>query len=198
MNDLQKLHAAIGSLEEQASQVHEFNGVLRAVSDARAEIEASNVALSSLSIEQKQLVKDNYNKFDVIEKRLSDLEMKLSDLAKGQDRVQRTINELKILSPDQFEHGRDKVLLKLAELNFLTPVQYQDGLRSTKESLNFLVAGLRATKESLKLSVTEINQKIEQSNQANQASLSALRTVTVLGMLTLACGIAYLAYSLLQ
>ena len=182
VNDLKKLHAAIDSLEDQACQVRQFNGVLRAVSDARVEIEASNIALSSLSKEQKQLVKDNYNKFDVLEKRLSDLEMKLTELAQGQDRVQRTISELKILPPDQFEHGRDKILLKLAELNFLTPAQYQEGLRSTQESLI--------------LSVTEITQKIEQSNQTHQASLSTLRTVTVLGMLTLAGGIAYLVYSL--
>lgn len=184
VNDLQKLHAAIGSLEEQASQVQEFNGVLRAVRDARAEIEASNVALSSLSLEQRQLVKDNYSKFDEFEKRLSNLEINLAELEKGQERVLQRISELKTLPPDQFEHGRDKILLKLAELNFLTPTQYQEGLRSTKESL--------------KLLFSELTQKIEQTNQAHLVSLSSLRTVTVLGILTLAGGIACLAYSLLQ
>lgn len=184
VNDLQKLHAAIGSLEEQASQVHEFNGVLRAISDARAEIKASNVALSSLSIEQKQLVEDNYSKFDNLEKRLSDLEIKLTELANGQDRVQRTISEMKTLAPEQFEHGRDKILLKLSELNFLTPAQYQEGLRSTKECLSSLGA--------------DLTKKIEQTNDSQQASLSTLRTLTVLGMLSLAGGVAYLAYLLLK
>ena len=183
VNDLQKLHKVIGSLEEQATQVGAFTGVLRAVNDARVEIEASNATLSSLSREQKQLVKDSYGKFDDLEKRLSDLEKNLADLANGQDRVQRTISELKILTPDQFEHGRDKILLKLTELNFLTPAQYQEGRRATNESLNLLV--------------TELTQKIEQTNQAHQASLSTLRAVTVLGMLALAGGITYLAYALL-
>ena len=224
MNDLQKLREVIGSLEEQASQVQEFNGVLRAVNDARVEIEANKSILSSLSEEQKQLFKDSYGMFDDLEKRLSylnkklaDLEegqvkvqrtiselkiltpdqfehglekrlsylnKKLADLEEGQVKVQRTISELKILTPDQFEHGRDKILLKLTELNFLTPAQYEEGRRATNETLNLLVA--------------ELTKKIEQTNQAHQASLSTLKTVTVLGMLALAGGIAYLVFALLK
>ena len=74
VNDLQKLNKVIGSLEEQASQVTEFNGILRAINDARSEINASNGALASLSNEQKQLIKDCYGKFDDFDKRFSDLE----------------------------------------------------------------------------------------------------------------------------
>ncbi len=182
MNDIQKLHKIIGSLEEQASQVREFTGVLRAVSDVHSVIEASNATLSSLSSEQKQLIKDSYSKFDGLEKRLSDLEKQQVDLVKGQDSVRRAISELKFLSPAQFEHGRDKILLKLTELNFLTPTQYQDGSR--------------AINVTLKILVSELTQKIEQTNQAHQSSLRTLRAVTVWGMLALAGGIAYLAYVL--
>ena len=184
MNDLQKLREVIGSLEEQASQVQEFNGVLRAVNDARVEIEANKSILSSLSGEQKQLFKDSYGLFDELEKRLSYLNKKLADLEEGQIKVQRTISELKILTPDQFEHGRDKILLKLTELNFLTPAQYEEGRRATNETLNLLVA--------------ELTKKIEQTNQAHQASLSTLKMVTVLGMLALAGGIAYIVFALLK
>ncbi|WP_225776389.1 hypothetical protein [Pseudomonas sp. Marseille-Q5115] len=184
MNDLQMLHKAIGSLEEQASQISEFNGVLRAVNDARTEIEASKAYLSSLSTEHKQLVKDSYGKFEDVEKRLSDFEKKLVDLAKGQDRVQRTINELKILTPDQFEHGRDKILLKLTELNFLTPAQFEDGRR--------------ATNETLKHAISELAQNFEEANRTQQASLKSLKLMTVLGLLALTGVTTYLVFALLH
>lgn len=181
VNDIQKLQKVIDSLEEEASQVREFTGILRAVSEAHAKIEVSNATLSSLSSELKQLIKDSYSKFDGLEKRLSDLEKQQVDLVRGQDSVRCAISELKFVSPAQFEHGRDKVLLKLTELNFLTPAQYQDGSRATNETLKLLVADLA--------------QKIEQTNQAHQASLRTLRAVTMWGMLTLAGGIAYLRYA---
>jgi len=184
VNDLQKLHKVIGSLEEQASQIREFNGVLLAVNDARTEIEASKASLSSLSAEHKQLIKDSYGKFDDLEKRLSDLEKKLVDLAKGQDRVQRNISELKILTPDQFEHGRDKILLKLTELNFLTPAQYEEGRRATNEALNH--------------AVSELAQNFEQANRTHQASLKSLKAMTALSLLALAGFITYLAFVLLH
>lgn len=184
VNDLQKLNKVIGSLEEQASQVTEFNGILRAISGARSEIDASNGVLTSLASEQKQLIKDSYGKFDGFDKRLSDLEKKLSHLEMGQDRVLRTIGELRFLSPEQFEHGRDKVLLKLTGFNFLTPVQYEEGRRATNESLNH--------------SVSELAQKIEQANRAHQASLKSLKAMTILGMLVLAGGITGLGYALLH
>ena len=184
VNDLQKLNKAIGSLEEQASKVSEFNGILRVINDARSEIAASNGALASLSNEQKQLIKDSYGKFDDFDKRFSDLEKKLTHLEKGQDRVLRIIDELKILSPDQFEHGRDKILLELTELNFLTPVQYEEGRQAANEALNY--------------TISEMAQKIEQANRAHQASLKSLKAMTVLGMLALAGGITCLAYVLLH
>lgn len=184
MNDLQKLNKVIGSLEEQASQVTEFNGVLRAINNARSEINVSNGVLASLSNEQKQLIKDSYGKFEDFAKRFSDLELKLIHLEKIQDRTLRTISELKFLSPDQFEHGRDKILLKLTELNFVTPIHYDEGLR--------------VTNEVLERTAIELAQKIEQSNRAHQASLTSLKTITALGMLALAAGIACLAYALLH
>jgi len=183
VNDIQKLSKVINSLEEQTSQVMEFNGVLRAVKDARAEIDASNAALASLSNEQKKLIKESYCKLDNFGQRISELENKIIDLEKGQYRVLRTIGDLKILSPDQFEHGREKIQFKLTELNFLTPDQYKDGSRATNEALTILAH--------------ELTHKIDQANQAHQASLNSLKAVTALGMLILAGGIAFLAYPLL-
>ena len=49
MNDIQKLHRVIDSLEEQSTQVAEFNGLLSAVNDGRTEIEAAKSTLASLA-----------------------------------------------------------------------------------------------------------------------------------------------------
>lgn len=177
MNDLEKLNRVIGSLEEQATQISEFNGILQAVNDARSDIDSSNAVLTSLSSEHKQLIKDRYSKFDDFDKSLCDLE-------KNQGRVLRTIAELKILSPDQFEHGRDKILLRLSELNFLTSAQYEEGRRVSNEALNN--------------AISELTLKIQEANHAHLASLKSLKIITVLGMLALAGGIAFLANVLLR
>ncbi len=179
VNDLQKLNMAIGSLEEQASQIKEFNGVLRAVNDARTEIEASKASLSSLSTEHRQLINDSYSKFDDLDKRLSVLEKKLVDLTKGQERVQHAISDLVILSPDQFELGRDEILLKITQLNFLTPAQYEVGRRTTIETLN--------------RTLSELAESFEKANTANQKTLKSLKVMIVLGVLALAGLITYLA-----
>ncbi len=183
MNDLQKLNKIINSLEEQAFEVAGFNGILRAINDARSEINVSNGALASLSNEHKQLIKDSYVKFDDFDKRFSDLENKIAQLDEAQNRVQRIISELKILAPDQFEHGRDQILLKLTDLNFLTPIQYEAGRRAVSDALNH--------------TINKLTHKIENANRAHQVSLTSLKTITVLGMFALAAGIASLAYVLL-
>lgn len=184
MNDLQKLKRIIGSLEEQASQVTEFNGILQAINDSRSEIDASKVALSSLSNEQKKLINESYTRFDDFEKRFSDLEKKLNHLESGLETVLRTIGDQKTLSPDQFEHGRDKILLKLTELTFLTPSQYEAGRRASNEALNH--------------TTNELAQSIEKASRAHQASLKSLKVMSAWGMITLAGGIIYLTYVLLH
>lgn len=184
VNELQKLHKIISSFEEQASEISEFNGVLRAVNEARTEIVASKATLSSLAIKHEQLIEESYDKFDNLEKRLSELEKKLADLAKGQDRLQSAISELKILSPDQFERGQDKILLKLTDFNFLTPAQYEEGQRATIEALS--------------QAVNELTRNFEQSSLTHQASLKSLKAMTFLGLIGLAGVITYLGFSLLH
>ena len=56
MNDIQKLQWVIDSLEEQSTQVAEFNGLLSAVNDARTEIEVAKSTLANLAYEQAELV----------------------------------------------------------------------------------------------------------------------------------------------
>lgn len=59
MNDIQKLHRVIDSLEEQSAQVAEFNGLLSAVNDARTKIEAAKSTLANLVTKQDELVTKN-------------------------------------------------------------------------------------------------------------------------------------------
>lgn len=84
VNDLEKLNKVIGSLEEQASRVSQFNGILHSVNEARSEIESSKVALTSLVNAQSQIITETYSKFDEIDKRLPDL---LNSLVNAQRQI---------------------------------------------------------------------------------------------------------------
>ena len=106
VNDIEKLNKVIGSLEEQATRVTEFNGILASVNDARSEIESSKRILENTSAEHQQLIADNHSKFDELLKRLVSIEQKLANLEQGQDKCLHKISELKFLTPEKFEEGR--------------------------------------------------------------------------------------------
>ena len=159
VNDIEKLNKVIGSLEEQATRVTEFNGILAAVNEARSEIESSKKILESTSAEHQQLIADNHSKFDELLKRLVSIEQKLANLEQGQDKCLQKISELKFLTPEKFEEGRN--------------------------------ASDAATNESMR----DLAQKIDDANQVHQSSLKTLKFITVFGILVLAIGIAFLAWS---
>ena len=109
MNDIEKLNKVIGSLEEQATRVTEFNGILASVNHARSEIESSKRLLKNTSAEHQQLIADNHSKFDELLKRLVSIEQKLANLEQGQDKCLHKISELKFLTPEKFEEGRKAI-----------------------------------------------------------------------------------------
>ena len=78
VNDIEKLNKVIGSLEEQATRVTEFNGILASVNEARSEIESSKKILKNASAEHQQLIADSHSKFDELLKRLVSIEQKLA------------------------------------------------------------------------------------------------------------------------
>ena len=80
VNDIEKLNKVIGSLEEQATRVTEFNGILASVNEARSEIESSKKILKNASAEHQQLIADSHSKFDELLKRLVSIEQKLDNL----------------------------------------------------------------------------------------------------------------------
>jgi chromosome segregation ATPase len=106
VNDIERLNKVIGSLEEQATRVTEFNGILASVNEARSEIESSKKILKNTSAEHQQLIADSHSKFDELLKRLVSIEQKLVNLEQGQDKCLQKISELKFLTPEKFEEGR--------------------------------------------------------------------------------------------
>ena len=106
MNEIEKLNKVIGSLEEQATRVTEFNGILAAVNEARSEIESSKTILINSYAEHQQLTADSHSKFDELLKRLVSIEQKLANLEQGQDKSRQKISELNFLTPEKFEESR--------------------------------------------------------------------------------------------
>ena len=167
MSDIQKLHKVIESLEEQSSRVGEFNGVLSAVNSAKAEISGAKEAFAALGDEQHKLVSESYTKFDEFGTKLAALEKRLTAL------------ESKIVSAEQFESGRDKILLRMSELRFVTPEQFEKDIEASEKNTAFRLA--------------ENNINTQQLLEAQMSSLKSLKTLTVIGILALAGGIAFLA-----
>ncbi|HEH9419986.1 hypothetical protein ACSZMW_21575 [Aeromonas allosaccharophila] len=140
MNDIQKLHRVIDSLEEQSAQVAEFNGLLSAVNDARTEIEAAKSTLANLATEQGEWVTKNSNKFEDFEGRLTSLNDLLGQIKDEQFKLRRDVAALTFVTPDQFEQGRaaiDSCIAKqFGELN--------SKLEAVAESQKRSISGLRA------------------------------------------------------
>ena len=139
MNDIQKLHRVIDSLEEQSAQVAEFNGLLSAVNDARTEIEAAKSTLANLVTEQGELVTKNSKKFEEFDGCLTSLNNLLGQIKDDQLKLSRDVAALKFVTPDQFEQGRaaiDSCIAKqFAELN--------NKLEAEAESQKRSISGLR-------------------------------------------------------
>ena len=79
------------------------------------------------------------------------------------------------------EQGQDKCLQKISELKLLTPEKFEEGRKASDAETNE--------------SVQDLAQKIDDANQAHQSSLKTLKSITVFGILALAIGIAFLAWS---
>ena len=140
MNDIQKLHRVIDSLEEQSAQVAEFNGLLSAVNDAKAEIEEAKSTLASLVTEQGELVTKNSKKFEEFDGCLTSLNNLLGQIKDDQLKLSRDVAALKFVTPDQFEQGRAAIdsciAQQFGELN--------SKLEAVAESQKRSISGLRA------------------------------------------------------
>ena len=146
MNDIQKLHRVIDSLEEQSTQVAEFNGLLSAVNDARTEIEAAKSTLANLAYEQAELVTKNSNKFEEFDGRLTSLNDLLGQIKDEQLKLRREVAALKFVTPDQFEQGciaiDSSIAKQLAELKSKLEAAAESQQRSISGLQTIVVLGI--------------------------------------------------------
>ncbi len=139
MNDIQKLHRVIDSLEEQSAQVAEFNGLLSAVNDARTEIEAAKSTLANLVTEQGELVTKNSKKFEEFDGCLTSLNDLLGQIKDEQLKLRREVAALKFVTPDQFEQGCTAIDSRIAK----QLAEMKSKLEAAAESQQRSISGLR-------------------------------------------------------
>ncbi len=139
MNDIQKLHRVIDSLEEQSTQVAEFNGLLSAVNDARTEIEAAKSTLANLVTEQGELVTKNSKKFEEFDGCLTSLNDLLGQIKDDQLQLRREVAALKFLTPEQFEQGCSAIDSRIAK----QLAEMKSKLEAAAESQQRSISGLR-------------------------------------------------------
>tara|TARA_R110002167_G_C12707254_1_gene655180 strand:- start:484 stop:966 length:483 start_codon:yes stop_codon:yes gene_type:complete len=106
VNDIEKLSQVISSLEDQSTQVSEFNGVVTSINETRLEIETSRAILKKVSDDHQQFSANINNKYDGFLKNLGVIEQRLVDLEAKQDECLQKISDLNILTPEKFEKGR--------------------------------------------------------------------------------------------
>jgi septal ring factor EnvC (AmiA/AmiB activator) len=139
VNDIQKLHRVIDSLEEQSAQVAEFNGLLSAVNDARTEIEAVKSTLANLVTEQGELVTKNSKKFEEFDGCLTSLNDLLGQIKDEQLKLRREVAALKFVTPDQFEQGCTAIDSRIAK----QLAEMKSKLEAAAESQQRSISGLR-------------------------------------------------------
>ncbi len=180
MNDLEKLNKVIESLEEQAREVEEFKGVLRAVNDARSEIDESKAVLTSLAGDHRLLIQNQSRQLDDFLKRFAKFEKNLADVQKTQGELVSAINQLNVVSCDQFQQGQDKLMGTLALLDRTVHALHEEAKRAGQDALN--------------ASVEDQTQQLMKALEAQRASLRILSVITMVVLLVLATGVAFMAY----
>lgn len=103
VSDIRQLQKVIHSLEEEASKVSQFNGVLDRIDEAKSEVLSAKAALVVLSQKQEGFASQITSSFEVNSERLGELEKKLVSLERNQKRAIVALSELDVLTPKQFE-----------------------------------------------------------------------------------------------
>lgn len=140
MSDIQKLREVIGTLEEQSASVEQFNGLLKEVGAAKAEIVSSKEILKNLGKEQNELVSESRLQFSEYGEKLKSLERSVEAIDSKQKDTLIAIQKLSFLTPEQFNEGLDKILLRVSELKILSPNDYKEGRQATEANLRRLIS----------------------------------------------------------
>jgi hypothetical protein len=105
VNDVEKLNQVIGSLEENAERVSEFNGVVASVNEARIEIEASKEILKHSSAEHQNISANTDLKFDELLKKMENINQKMIMMEKKQDKFIQNMSDGDILTLERYKEG---------------------------------------------------------------------------------------------
>lgn len=167
MSEIQKLNKIIASLEEQSSKVTEFSGVLSAVNASKTEILSAKMAFEELLEAHKKLVTETITYHKEYQDKLAVLQSKISKI------------ESNFVTSAQLEAAKDKVLLRIYEMRFLTTEQFEQRIVESETLISSQIA--------------QANSTIERAISAQGQSIRSLRSYLVIGMVTLAVGISYLA-----
>ena len=166
MSDIQKLHKVIESLEEQSSKVNEFSGVLNAVNSAKSEIVSARSEFALLGDEYKKLVSQSSSRFDEYGQILSGLEERITSI------------EENLITKDQFDVGVEKILHQVSDLDFVTP--------------ELLEASMISSEKNTAALISENTNKLHDVLEKQQSTIETLRSLMIVGTLTLGSIIAFL------
>lgn len=142
MNDIHKLNSIINSLEEQAGKITEFGGLLSAVNEARAEIEASRCLLEVSSSESKKVVDENRSFLERLEERVTECIGIATENAEAIARLGGKVESLSGVFEEMSKAGKSgfdgvlseiestkaKISDDIASINTLSPQEFSKGI----------------------------------------------------------------------
>ncbi len=206
VNEIEELSKVIGSLEEQARQVNQFTGVLRAVNDAQSKIKECKNALQNLTDKNRILIEYQSERHEIILERFVQFDHELAEIQKKYGKVIEAIEKLSFVSPEQFQQGHSVILSRLSELSFVSPAQFQQGQSELFSKLSELCQTIhaahietrRAGEKAVSDAFERLTQQLVAIDQAQRQSLKSLRLTTIFGLIALAAGLAFIAYPLLE
>lgn len=94
MSDIQKLHKIIETLEEQSLNVAEFNGILRAVNQAKEEVKEIKSDFERFSMEYIDVFSQNFNGIKDFQENKKSLDLKINSLERIQEDILIIIKSL--------------------------------------------------------------------------------------------------------
>ncbi|WP_414617277.1 hypothetical protein [Yersinia intermedia] len=196
MNDIEKLHQVIDTLEEQSSRVAEFNGVLSSVNSAKEQIETAKILLVKLADEQSGLISESYKRFDEYGLRLTNIESLATLLGDTQNEAIKEIGALEFVISEQHQQGRTTMQEAFAEQfatlkTMLDKFTNENDLRQTEAESQ--LASICEIQNKMINEIAMLAEKADAALVSHHSAIKSLRTIVVFGVLILASGIAFLA-----
>jgi hypothetical protein len=209
VSDVDKFRKVVEKLESEASTVSEFNGVLRAINDAKVAIKVSGGSLAQLTEMHTTLVSKNGKDFDNLLASFSTLDASLSRLhialaSQNNQNFERLSADLLDLSARAKTLGEslDLVSKSIDDLNFVTPKQFENGHAqmlhqlSEQESkiLDHYDQRVALIEQRIASRLSVLSSEVSQQLVEQQTKIKSLRAMVVAAMVLLIPGMTFLLY----